>query len=114
MVGSLAATGTTLPYTCSSLTTEHPPCSSGRKVSSDTFLSLRRTYSAHSRWDLFISDNALPEEAHQDVLLGVLVAEEGLPAAVGRVVPPDQLDLVRSDLVVDLLDAHLPGKTTVL
>lgn len=37
------------------------------------------------------------------------VAEEGLPAAVGHVVAPDELDLVRPHLVVDLLDADLAG-----
>ncbi len=39
-----------------------------------------------------------PEESDKDVLLGVLVAEEGLPPAVGHVVPSDQLDLIRSNL----------------
>lgn len=33
------------------------------------------------------------QQADQDVLLRVLVGEEGLPAAVGRVVPPHQLHL---------------------
>lgn len=33
------------------------------------------------------------QQADQDVLLGILVGEEGLPAAVGHIVPPDQLHL---------------------
>lgn len=49
------------------------------------------------------------EEADQDVLLGVLVGEEGLPAAVGGVVAPDELDLGGADLVLDLVDADLAG-----
>ncbi len=39
-----------------------------------------------------------PEQSDEDVLLGVLVAEEGLPPAVGHVVPSDQLDLIRPNL----------------
>ena len=34
-----------------------------------------------------------PEQADEDVLLGVLVGEEGLPPLVGHVVAPDQLNL---------------------
>lgn len=36
---------------------------------------------------------AQPQQADQDVLLGVLVGQEGLPAAVGDVVSPYQLHL---------------------
>lgn len=36
------------------------------------------------------------QQADQDVLLGVLVGEEGLPATVGHVVPPYQLHLNRT------------------
>lgn len=43
---------------------------------------------------------AQTQQADQDVLLRVLVGEEGLPAAVGRVVPPDQLHLRTTRLSV--------------
>lgn len=74
---------------------------------------------------------AQAQETDQDVLLWVLVGQEGLPAAVGHVVPPDQLHLhsersedtagrhvsmnvfrlwevylVRPDFVVDFLNAN--------
>lgn len=76
------------------------------------------------------------QQSDQDVLLGVLVGEEGLPAAVGHIVPPYQLYLkvrtsmtplsgcrgacfppsrqrcsylVGSDFVVDFLNAHFSG-----
>ncbi len=52
---------------------------------------------------------AQPQQRDQDILLGVLIREERLPPAVGGIVPPDQLDLVRPDLVLDLVDAHLTG-----
>ena len=48
-----------------------------------------------------------PEEADEDVLLWVLVAEEGLPTPIGCVVSPHQFNLVRPDLIVDLLDSDL-------
>ena len=48
-----------------------------------------------------------PEEPNEDVLLWVLVAEESFPTPVGRVVSPHQFNLVRSDLVVDLLNSNL-------
>lgn len=38
-------------------------------------------------------------------MLRVLVGEEGLPAAVGHVVAPDELDLIRLYLVVDVCTA---------
>ena len=47
------------------------------------------------------------EQPDKDVLLRIFVAEESLPPTVGGVVPSHQLDLIRSDLVVDLLDANL-------
>lgn len=71
------------------------------------------------------------QQADQDVLLGVLVGEEGLPATVGHVVPPYQLHLdtrsgisalrgrrrcllsirylVRTDFVVDFLNPDFSG-----
>jgi hypothetical protein len=36
---------------------------------------------------------AQAEQADENVLLGILVSEEGLPATVAHVVPPDQLHL---------------------
>ena len=48
-----------------------------------------------------------PEEPNEDVLLWVLIAEESFPTPVGRVVSPHQFNLVRSDLVVDLLNSNL-------
>eukprot|EP00192_Tetraselmis_astigmatica_P006272 CAMPEP_0117680824 /NCGR_PEP_ID=MMETSP0804-20121206/18590_1 /TAXON_ID=1074897 /ORGANISM="Tetraselmis astigmatica, Strain CCMP880" /LENGTH=441 /DNA_ID=CAMNT_0005490411 /DNA_START=369 /DNA_END=1691 /DNA_ORIENTATION=- len=50
-----------------------------------------------------------PEQPHQDVLLWVLVRQEGLPPPVGCVLPPHQLHGIRLNLVVDVLDAALPG-----
>lgn len=76
------------------------------------------------------------QQADQNILLWVLVGEEGLPAPVGHIVPPHQLHLrmhkgnqephdvpvsvgtpslqasrylVRSDFVMDLLNAHFSG-----
>lgn len=45
---------------------------------------------------------AQAQQADQDVLLGVLVGEEGLPAAVGHVVPPYQLHLHTSSSISTL------------
>merc|ERR1712037_391831 len=36
-----------------------------------------------------------PEEADEDVLLWVFVAEEGFPTPIGCVVPPHQFNLIR-------------------
>jgi len=38
------------------------------------------------------------KETNKNVLLRVLVGEEGLPAAIGGVVPSNQLDLVGKNL----------------
>ena len=47
------------------------------------------------------------QQRDEDVLLRVLVGQEGLPAAVGGVVAAHELDLVRADFVLDLVDADL-------
>lgn len=77
---------------------------------------------------------AQAKQADQDVLFRILVGQEGLPAAIGHIIPPHQLHLimqvrhlvqtlkaellpppssfcylVRSDFVVDFLDSHLSG-----
>eukprot|EP01085_Mycamoeba_gemmipara_P005113 Mycagemm_TRINITY_DN10189_c0_g1::TRINITY_DN10189_c0_g1_i2::g.5113::m.5113 type:complete len:331 gc:universal TRINITY_DN10189_c0_g1_i2:1783-791(-) len=52
---------------------------------------------------------AKSEQADEDVLLGVLVRQEGLPRAVCGVVTPHELHLVRLNLKVDVLDAHFAG-----
>ena len=44
------------------------------------------------------------EEADEDVALRVFVREERLPAAVRGVVAPEELDGLRPDLVVDLMN----------
>jgi len=49
------------------------------------------------------------EQADQDILLRVLVGEEGLPATVGGVVAADEFDLRWTDLVLDLVNANLAG-----
>mmetsp|Transcript_36784 Transcript_36784/g.65867 ORF Transcript_36784/g.65867 Transcript_36784/m.65867 type:complete len:279 (-) Transcript_36784:670-1506(-) len=48
-----------------------------------------------------------PEQPHQNVLLRVLIRQEGLPPAVGSVVPPNQLHRVRPHLMVKVLNAAL-------
>eukprot|EP01139_Manchomonas_bermudensis_P009797 Amastigsp_a339562_118.p2 type:complete len:255 gc:universal Amastigsp_a339562_118:1515-751(-) len=49
------------------------------------------------------------QEPNEDVLRGVLVREESLPAAVCGVVAADELDRVRAHGVVDLFDSDLAG-----
>ena len=66
-----------------------------------------RTASLELRPVALLRELSQSEETDEDVLLWVLVAEEGLPTPVGCVVPPHQFDLVRSDLVVDFLDSNL-------
>ena len=46
-----------------------------------------------------------PQQADQDVLARVLVGQERLPAGVGCVVAPDQLDLLRLHLLMNVLRA---------
>lgn len=61
---------------------------------------------------------AQTQQADQDVLLRILVGEEGLPAAVGHVVPPHQLHLnthsestpSTSGSVLKMKHDQLPGK----
>lgn len=50
-----------------------------------------------------------PQEPDQNVLSWVLVGQERLPAAVGVIVPSNEFNVLRGDLVMYLLDAHLPG-----
>ena len=50
---------------------------------------------------------AQSQQADENVLLGIFVRQEGLPATVGDVVAADQLHLVGNHFVVDLLDADL-------
>jgi len=57
----------------------------------------------------FAGELAEPEEADEDVLVRVFVAEEGLPASVGVVVSADEFDLVWPDLGVDVFDADFSG-----
>ena len=45
------------------------------------------------------------QQADQDVLPHVLVRQEGLPAAVGCVLPPHQLNLLGRRLAMDVLPA---------
>ena len=46
---------------------------------------------------------AQSEQTDKNVLLGVLVWEKRLPTFVRHVVPPDQLDIIRTHFVVNLL-----------
>mmetsp|Transcript_45783 Transcript_45783/g.89471 ORF Transcript_45783/g.89471 Transcript_45783/m.89471 type:complete len:469 (-) Transcript_45783:329-1735(-) len=50
-----------------------------------------------------------PQQADEDVLLHVLVGQEGLPAPVGDVVTADQLHVFGEDALVDLFHADLPA-----
>ncbi|KAH6326069.1 hypothetical protein HBI37_213840 [Parastagonospora nodorum] len=54
---------------------------------------------------VFLGALAQPQQRDEDILLGIFVREEGFPPAVGRVVAPHELDLVRPDLVLDFVDA---------
>ena len=49
------------------------------------------------------------QETDEDVLFGVFVGEERLPARVGGVVAAHKLDLGRSDFVLDFVDADFAG-----
>ena len=51
------------------------------------------------------------QQANQDVLLGVLVGEKGLPAAVSHIVPPYQLHLKRRTRVTALGGCRSPPQT---
>ena len=44
------------------------------------------------------------QQADEDVLFGILVRQERLPAAVRSVVATEELDGLRTDLVVNLVD----------
>ena len=66
-----------------------------------------RTASLELRPVALLRELSQSEETDEDVLLWVLVAEEGLPTPVGRIVTPHQFYLIRSDLVVDFLDSNL-------
>ena len=46
------------------------------------------------------------EQSDEDILLGIFVCQERLPSAVGNVVASHKLDLIRADLVLDLVDAN--------
>jgi hypothetical protein len=45
-----------------------------------------------------------PQQPNEDVLLWIFVRQEGLPPAVGSIVPPQELDGLRADFVVDFVD----------
>ncbi|KAI6771014.1 hypothetical protein HG531_009869 [Fusarium graminearum] len=49
----------------------------------------------------------LSKKGNKNILLGVFVGEESLPTAIGDVISSNQLDLVRSDLVLDLVHTNL-------
>src|SRR5687767_15713032 len=58
---------------------------------------------------VFFCAFAQSKKRDKDVLLGILVGEESLPSSIGGVVATDELDLVWSDLVLDLVNTNLSG-----
>ena len=54
-----------------------------------------------------------PQQPNQYILLGILVRQKSLPPSVRYIISPDQLDIVRVDLVVYLLHPHLPSSNVL-
>jgi len=52
---------------------------------------------------------SVAEQANQDVLLWILISEEGLPPAVGCVVPPYELNLRWTGSCASLINSNFPG-----
>lgn len=49
------------------------------------------------------------EQSNQYVLFRILISQEGLPAVIGYIISSNQLHLIRLQLLINLLNADLPG-----
>jgi len=49
-----------------------------------------------------------PEQAYQNILLGIFIRNKRLPSLTGHIIPPDQLNILWLELVMNLLDTDLP------